>query len=84
MVQSVRTELISLRKCLDANQGEGLRVLLGASTSPTLKRLLEAMKASWPQSSWGVFDPVANVCCATRAICNFSHVDLLLSLDADV
>ncbi len=35
---------------LDASQGHGLHLLLGASTSPTLMRQLEEFKTRWPQA----------------------------------
>ncbi len=37
-------------KELDASQGLGLHVLLGASTSPTLRRQLGELKARWPHA----------------------------------
>jgi molybdopterin-containing oxidoreductase family iron-sulfur binding subunit len=36
-------------KALDQNQGQGLHVVIGASSSPTLARQLEALKARWPR-----------------------------------
>ena len=43
---------------LDATGGEGFRLLVGQSTSPTLARRLAVMNARWPKARWHVFEPV--------------------------
>lgn len=42
---------------LDARAGQGLHVLLGASSSPTLQRQLDALQARWPQARLYRFEP---------------------------
>ncbi|HWE48131.1 MAG TPA: 4Fe-4S dicluster domain-containing protein [Caulobacteraceae bacterium] len=42
---------------LNARQGEGFRILTGASTSPTLARQLTEMMQRWPKAHWHVFEP---------------------------
>ncbi|HEY4032110.1 MAG TPA: 4Fe-4S dicluster domain-containing protein [Caulobacteraceae bacterium] len=43
---------------LDARQGEGLRLLTGATSSPTFARELKALTDRWPMARWHVFEPV--------------------------
>ncbi|MBW8783022.1 MAG: TAT-variant-translocated molybdopterin oxidoreductase [Novosphingobium sp.] len=43
---------------LDATRGDGLRLLTGATTSPTLLRQIEALTTRWPGARWHVFEPV--------------------------
>jgi Fe-S-cluster-containing dehydrogenase component len=39
-------------------KGEGLRILSGASTSPTLIRLREELLREFPAAGWSVYDPI--------------------------
>lgn len=50
-------ELTGLSRMLDARQGQGLRILTGAVSSPTLARQLKALQARWPQMRWHVQEP---------------------------
>ncbi|HWL69543.1 MAG TPA: TAT-variant-translocated molybdopterin oxidoreductase [Geminicoccus sp.] len=43
----------------DLRQGEGLRLLTGTVTSPTLSRQIDAMLARWPRARWHVSEPVS-------------------------
>jgi molybdopterin-containing oxidoreductase family iron-sulfur binding subunit len=43
---------------LNARQGKGLRLLIGAHTSPTLARQLTEFGRRFPQARWHVFEPV--------------------------
>src|SRR5579871_1105680 len=43
---------------LDDAQGEGFRLLTGATSSPTFGRLIDAMMQRWPRARWHVFEPV--------------------------
>src|SRR6185312_16061722 len=45
-------------RALDMTQGEGLRILTGATSSPTFARELEALTDRWPKARWHVFEPV--------------------------
>jgi len=51
-------DLASLRIRWRDRQGEGLRVLTGAVTSPTLLRQMQALSGAFPQMRWHRFDPV--------------------------
>ncbi|HEY3811979.1 MAG TPA: 4Fe-4S dicluster domain-containing protein [Caulobacteraceae bacterium] len=42
---------------LNARQGEGFRLLTGASTSPTLARQLNDLMQRWPKARWHLFEP---------------------------
>jgi molybdopterin-containing oxidoreductase family iron-sulfur binding subunit len=43
---------------LDRLQGEGLRLLTGPATSPTLLRQIETLTKRWPKARWHVLDPM--------------------------
>jgi molybdopterin-containing oxidoreductase family iron-sulfur binding subunit len=45
-------------RTLDMRQGEGLRLLTGAVSSPTFARELKALTDRWPKARWHVFEPV--------------------------
>ena len=55
---ALREALAALRIELDDSQGEGFRILLGTTTSPTLRRLLASVKTRWPKSEWYVYESV--------------------------
>ncbi|MCS0493995.1 TAT-variant-translocated molybdopterin oxidoreductase [Ancylobacter sp. MQZ15Z-1] len=44
---------------LDATQGEGLRLLTGTVTSPTMARQIAALGTRWPKARWHVWEPMA-------------------------
>lgn len=41
-----------------AAEGEGVRLLTGATTSPTLLRQIGLLLARWPRARWHVFEPI--------------------------
>jgi len=51
-------ELVGLRAQWKENQGEGLRVLTGATTSPTLVRQMADLAKQFPKMRWHRFEPV--------------------------
>ena len=55
---SLRDALDALRIELDDSQGEGFCILLGTTTSPTLRRLLESVEKRWSKSQWYVYESV--------------------------
>jgi molybdopterin-containing oxidoreductase family iron-sulfur binding subunit len=94
--QQLVTELESLRQSLDASGGEGLRLLLGTTTSPTLERLLQSMTERWPNSKWYVYESVnddrirdglrlayGDEAHARSLVYDFSNADVVLSIDCD-
>src|SRR5262249_50595159 len=51
-------DLSGLRLRWKENQGEGLRVLTGATTSPTLVRQMADLSKQFPKMRWHRFEPV--------------------------
>jgi molybdopterin-containing oxidoreductase family iron-sulfur binding subunit len=51
-------ELVALRQRWTSAQGEGLRILTGDSTSPTVIRLIRSLLTSLPKAQVHVFEPV--------------------------
>src|SRR3569623_562316 len=45
-------------RALDASGGEGVRLLTGTVTSPTLARQIGTLLARWPKARWHVLEPV--------------------------
>jgi molybdopterin-containing oxidoreductase family iron-sulfur binding subunit len=74
--------------------GQGLRILTGPSSSPTLGAQLRALTAARPQAKWHHWSPLArdNVWAgatlafgeALEPLIDFSRTAVVLSLDADV
>ncbi len=56
---SSEAALTELVQQLDAVQGEGFRLLTGATTSATFARQLAALSARWPRARWHVWEPCA-------------------------
>ncbi|MEA1673077.1 TAT-variant-translocated molybdopterin oxidoreductase [Nitrospirillum sp. BR 11163] len=54
------TALNGMARAADASQGEGLRLLTGSTTSPTLVRQITALAQRWPQARWHVLDPMGD------------------------
>jgi MoCo/4Fe-4S cofactor protein with predicted Tat translocation signal len=55
---AIERELVTLREQWNARQGEGLRILAGDVTSPTLARQLRELLAALPKSHIHLFEPV--------------------------
>jgi molybdopterin-containing oxidoreductase family iron-sulfur binding subunit len=82
------------RAGFDETKGEGLRLLTGRVTSPTLIRQVAAMSARWPLSRWHAFEPVADEASVAAAQTVFGRplsahsmledADVIVSLDADL
>ena len=78
---------------LKATQGEGLRFLTGAMTSPTFGWQMEAVQKAFPQSKWHRWDPVNrdNMRAGTKLafggyydpVYKFENAAVVVSLDAD-
>jgi len=73
--------------------GEGLAVISGAFSSPTLARLRSEFLNTFPQAQWAVYEPVsdenvfAGIEIATgdryQPVYHFDEADVVLTLDAD-
>ena len=78
---------------IGARKGEGLAILSGATTSPTLISQMNTLLAQWPSAKWYVHEPSANPAVASAAkkiagrnaivTYDFSQADVVVSLDAD-
>lgn len=95
-LERVRSAIAALRAQLDENQGQGLRLLLGTSTSPTLARLLNRVTERWPQSKWCVYESInddqslagrslayGKEALTCSPIFDFNQADILVSVDYD-
>ena len=92
--QAFAAALNQERPALQARQGEGLRILTGTITSPTLLALLEEAMTAFPGARWHHHDPIADDNTrdgaslafgeAVDAIYDFTAADVILALDADV
>ncbi len=81
------------RLALQARRGEGLRLLTGTITSPSLLALLDTVITAFPEARWHHHDPVADDNARQGArlafgevvdtIYDFSAATVILSLDAD-
>src|SRR5262249_40348873 len=52
--------LTTRSEALAAGKGEGLRILTGTVTSPTLGRQLRALLAAYPQARWHQYEPIGS------------------------
>ena len=88
-----RTALTSTLAEQKALQGDGLRILSGPVTSPSLAELMATVLAAYPKARWHQYDPVSRDgarAAARRAagrpgetVYHFDKADVILSLDAD-
>jgi MoCo/4Fe-4S cofactor protein with predicted Tat translocation signal len=80
-------------KARKALQGQGLRFLTGAASSPTMGAQMKAIQQAYPQSKWHRWDPVNrdNVRAGSKmafgayydAVYKFESAAVVVSLDAD-
>ncbi|HKZ11797.1 MAG TPA: TAT-variant-translocated molybdopterin oxidoreductase [Rhodanobacteraceae bacterium] len=66
-----------------ANGGEGLRLLVAPTTSPTLVAQLAAFERQFPNARWQVDDPSGMTVRRQVARCRFDRAKVIVSLDAD-
>ncbi|HEY6980331.1 4Fe-4S dicluster domain-containing protein [Reyranella sp.] len=70
------------RLTLEARQGEGLRLLTGAVSSPTLLRQISDLLRRWPKARWHVSEPLSDANRQQAAQTVFGRrLDQLLRLD---
>jgi MoCo/4Fe-4S cofactor protein with predicted Tat translocation signal len=92
--QSLLTALAMLRAKLAQNRGEGLRVLTGTVTSPTLAAQLDALVSTYPQARWHQWDTISrdNVRkgamlaygTAVEVVPRLDAADVILAIDSDI
>ncbi|MGZ5226630.1 MAG: 4Fe-4S dicluster domain-containing protein, partial [Burkholderiales bacterium] len=77
------TALESRRSVFERNGGDGLRVLTGTVTSPTLVAQLEQLVKQYPQACWHIYDPLTDERRDAGARLAFSRsFDVIYSFDA--
>jgi len=91
---ALRTALAGERTRLAAKNGEGLRVLTGTVTSPTLARQLDALREHYPQAQWTQWEPINRDAVRAGArigygkpvevIAQLEQVDVLLAIESDL
>ncbi len=78
---------------LTARKGEGLAILTGPTTSPTLISQMKALAGESPSAKWYIFDPLVNPAMASAArkiagrnafvAYDLSKADVVVSLESD-
>ena len=78
---------------IGARKGEGLAILTGVTTSPTLISQMKALLAQWPNAKWYVHEPSVNPAVASSAkkiagksanvVYDLSQADVIVSLESD-
>jgi len=91
--ESFVTTIIERRRSWTANGGDGLYLLTGATTSPTLGAQMSALKAAYPSLHWHQWEAVGhdNARAASQSvfgrpldmIFDFTKADLILAVDSD-
>lgn len=76
-----------------SNQGEGLAFLTGEFHSPTLYRLAESLRKTFPRAVWSVYEPISDENCyesvliatgkPSQPITHLDRAEVILALDAD-
>jgi len=67
----------------ERNGGDGLRLLIAPTTSPTLAAQLAAFETRFPNARWHIDDPSGATGRREFARCRFDRAKVIVSLDAD-
>ncbi|HKU79426.1 MAG TPA: TAT-variant-translocated molybdopterin oxidoreductase, partial [Rhodanobacteraceae bacterium] len=67
----------------ERNGGDGLRLLVAPTTSPTLAAQLAAFETRFPNARWHIDDPSGATGRREFARCRFDRAKVIVSLDAD-
>lgn len=91
--EAFKSELRPMVEGLAARQGDGLRLLTGPVTSPTLLRQIGALRDRYPRFVWHMYDPLEDRAArdgavlafgrALRGIAQLGACDIIVALDAD-
>ena len=68
---------------LTGRQGEGLRILCGPVTSPTLRAQLDALLRRWPGARWHQYSALAGVARESHAVHRFDRASCVVALGGD-
>lgn len=92
--QAFETAMLGERTRWQASGGDGVRILTGKVTSPTLAAQMQALLARYPHARWHQWDPLHDEAGfeAARlafgkpvdAVLHVDHADVLVCLDADL
>jgi MoCo/4Fe-4S cofactor protein with predicted Tat translocation signal len=84
---------IAETQALDARKGEGLAILTGATTSPTLIQQITSILSQWPSAKWYIHEPNVNPAIGSAAkkiagrnsmvVYDISQADVIVSLESD-
>src|SRR5690242_10245886 len=79
-------QMVKWRAAWRQNQGQGLRVLIGSTTSPTMLRQLDALRSALPQARVHLFDPLGGYAAAPaqELRLNLGAAEVVVSLDDDL
>ena len=79
-------QMVRWRDAWRQNQGAGLRILIGPTTSPTLLRQIAELKRALPQMRVHVFDPLSGYGAQPqqRLRPNIANAEVVVSLDDDL
>jgi MoCo/4Fe-4S cofactor protein with predicted Tat translocation signal len=85
--------MIAETQNLNARKGEGLAILTGATTSPTLIQQITSILSQWPSAKWYIHEPNVNPAIASAAkkiagrnsmvVYDLSQADVIVSLESD-
>lgn len=92
--QNLQTELAAQRALWAQTHGEGLRILTGTVTSPTLARQMKLLQQRYPEMRWHQWDPVSRDAVRAGARMAYGRVvdtvphldaaDVIVALDSDL
>ena len=92
--QALQTALAGQRDQLGKTHGDGFRVLTGSTTSPTLARLMAALRGAYPQMQWHRWEPISRDAVragallaygkAVEVVPKLAAADVILAIDSDL
>ncbi len=81
-------------QALETRRGEGLAILTGITTSPSLMAQVNSLRDKWPSAKWYVHEPAVNPATSSAAKTiagrsawvqyDLSQADVIVSLDSDL
>jgi MoCo/4Fe-4S cofactor protein with predicted Tat translocation signal len=92
--EGLNTALAVERTRLAAQRGQGLRILTGTVTSPTLAAQLDALREHYPEAQWIQWEPISRDAVRAGArlaygkpvdvVAKLDQVDVLLAIEGDL
>ena len=92
--QTLLAAIVSAQAQIAANGGAGFRILTGATSSPTVIRLMQGLLKDYPQARWHVWEPVNRDNAARGTLLAYGRpldmvakleaADVILGLDSDL